>query len=119
MVVGGVLSRASVPSGASTGAYEAVELRDGGARHMGKGVLTAVANVNEILAPKLIGMDCTDQTALDNMMNEIDGTPNKGKVGANAVLGISLAASKAGAAAKGVPLYRHFADLAGSACAMA
>ena len=114
MVVGGVLSRASVPSGASTGAYEAVELRDGGDRHMGKGVLTAVANVNNILAPKLIGMDCRDQTKLDMMMNEIDGTANKGKVGANAILGISLAASKAGAAAKGVPLYRHFADLAGN-----
>ena len=67
-----------------------------------------------IIAPALIGMDPTDQTAIDNLMNEIDGTENKGKLGANAVLGVSLAASKAGAAAKGVPLYRHFADLAGN-----
>lgn len=109
LVADGVLSRASVPSGASTGAYEAVELRDGGDRYMGKGVLTAVKNVNEVLGPKLVGMDPTDQAALDNKMNEIDGTPNKGTYGANAVLGISLAAAKAGAAAKGVPLYRHFA----------
>ena len=114
LVAGGVLSRASVPSGASTGAYEAVELRDGGDRHMGKGVLTAVKNVNEVLGPKLVGMDCTNQEAIDAAMNEIDGTPNKGTVGANAVLGISLAASKAGAASKGVPLYRHYADLAGN-----
>jgi len=114
MVCDGVLSRASVPSGASTGAYEAVELRDGGDRYMGKGVLTAVDNVNNILAPKLIGMDPADQAAIDAKMNEIDGTPNKGTVGANAILGISLAASKAGAAAKGVPLYRHYADLAGN-----
>jgi enolase len=114
MVVDGVLSRASVPSGASTGAYEAVELRDGGARHMGKGVLTAVANVNEKIAPKIIGMDVTDQEAVDKAMIDLDGTPNKGEFGANAVLGVSLAAAKAGAAAKGVPLYRHFADLAGN-----
>jgi len=114
MVVDGVLSRASVPSGASTGAYEAVELRDGGDRYMGKGVLTAVANVNDKLAPKLVGMDATDQGAIDAAMIELDGTPNKGTFGANAVLGVSLAAAKAGAAAKGVPLYRHFADLAGN-----
>ena len=114
LVAGGVMSRASVPSGASTGAYEAVELRDGGDRYMGKGGLGAVKNVNDLIAPKLIGMDVTDQTAIDGMMNEIDGTENKGKLGANAVLGVSLAASKAGAAAKGVPLYRHFADLAGN-----
>jgi enolase len=114
MVVDGVLSRASVPSGASTGAYEAVELRDGGDRHMGKGVITAVNNVNEKIAPKLIGMDATDQEAIDKMMIELDGTPNKATFGANAVLGVSLAAAKAGAAAKGVPLYRHFADLAGN-----
>jgi len=114
MVAGGVMSRASVPSGASTGAYEAVELRDQGERYMGKGVLEAVSNVNDIIAPALIGMDPTDQTSIDNLMNEIDGTENKGKLGANAVLGVSLAASKAGAAAKGVPLYRHYADLAGN-----
>ena len=114
LVAGGVMSRASVPSGASTGAYEAVELRDGGDRFMGKGVLTAVKNVNELIAPKLIGMDVTDQSGIDRLMNEIDGTENKATLGANAVLGVSLAASKAGAAAKGVPLYRHFADLAGN-----
>ena len=114
MVVGGVMSRASVPSGASTGAYEAVELRDGGDRYMGKGVLTAVDNVNSKLAPKLIGMDATDQKAIDEAMNALDGTANKATFGANAILGISLAAAKAGAAAKGVPLYRHFADLAGN-----
>merc|ERR1719352_1010159 len=74
MVVGGIMSRASVPSGASTGAYEAVELRDGGDRYMGKGVLQAVANVNEKIAPKLIGMDATDQKAIDERMCEIDGT---------------------------------------------
>jgi len=114
LVAGGQAVRASVPSGASTGAYEAVELRDGGDRHMGKGVLTAVKNVNDIIAPKLIGMDPTDQTGIDGAMNEIDGTDNKGKLGANAVLGVSLAVAKAGAAAKGVPLYRHFGDLAGN-----
>eukprot|EP00326_Haptolina_ericina_P005917 CAMPEP_0181228968 /NCGR_PEP_ID=MMETSP1096-20121128/33635_1 /TAXON_ID=156174 ORGANISM="Chrysochromulina ericina, Strain CCMP281" /NCGR_SAMPLE_ID=MMETSP1096 /ASSEMBLY_ACC=CAM_ASM_000453 /LENGTH=441 /DNA_ID=CAMNT_0023322537 /DNA_START=57 /DNA_END=1382 /DNA_ORIENTATION=- len=114
LVAGGNLVRASVPSGASTGAYEAVELRDGGDRHMGKGVLTAVANVNDKLAPKLLGLDVTDQSGIDALMNEIDGTDNKGTLGANAVLGVSLAVSKAGAAAKGVPLYRHFADLAGN-----
>lgn len=114
IVAGGELSRASVPSGASTGAYEAVELRDGGDRYMGKGVLTAVKNVNDAIAPKLVGMDVTDQSGIDQLMNEIDGSENKGKLGANAILGVSLAASKAGAAAKGVPLYRHFADIAGN-----
>ena len=114
MVAGGVLSRASVPSGASTGAYEAVELRDGGERYMGKGVLAAVKNVNDVLGPALVGMDPTDQGAIDAKMIELDGTPNKGTYGANAVLGVSLAASKAGAEAKGVPLYRHYADLAGN-----
>ena len=103
-----------MPSGASTGAYEAVELRDGGSLFMGKGCLTAVKNVNEVLGPALIGMDPTDQTKIDEAMFAIDGTANKGNVGANAVLGISLAASKAGAGAKGVPLYQHYADLAGN-----
>jgi len=111
---GGQLHRASVPSGASTGAYEAVELRDQGERYMGKGVLGAVSNVNDKIAPKILGMDPTDQTAIDNLMNEMDGTSNKATLGANAILGVSLAAAKAGAAAKGVPLYRHFADLAGN-----
>ena len=111
---GGQLHRASVPSGASTGAYEAVELRDKGDRYMGKGVLQAMNNVNDKIAPKVVGMDPTDQAGIDALMNEIDGTPNKGALGANAILGVSLAVAKAGAAAKGVPLYRHFADLAGN-----
>jgi enolase len=111
---GGNMYRASVPSGASTGAYEAVELRDGGSRYMGKGVLTAVANVNDILGPAVIGMDPTMQQQIDDTMLKLDGTPNKAKLGANAILGVSLAVAKAGAAAKNVPLYKHFADLAGN-----
>jgi enolase len=105
---------ASVPSGASTGAYEAYELRDGGKRYMGKGVLQACANVNDVLGPLVIGKDPTLQAEIDGMMNAADGTPNKSKLGANAILGVSLALAKAGAAAKGVPLYQHFADLAGN-----
>lgn len=106
--------RASVPSGASTGAYEAVELRDGGERYLGKGVLQACKNVNDILGPAVMGMDVTMQKEIDNAMIDLDGTPNKAKFGANAILGISLAVSKAGAAAKNVPLYQHYADLAGN-----
>lgn len=106
--------RASVPSGASTGAYEAVELRDGGDRYLGKGVLKAVSNVNDILGPAVKGMDVVDQQGIDDAMLALDGTPNKANMGANAILGISLAVSKAGAAAKKVPLYQHFADLAGN-----
>jgi len=105
---------ASVPSGASTGAYEAYELRDGGDRYLGKGVLQAVANVNDILGPAVKGMNPADQRAIDDTMLKIDGTANKSKMGANAILGISLAASKAGAAAQGVPLYAHYAQLAGN-----
>lgn len=106
--------RASVPSGASTGIHEAVELRDGGKRYLGKGVLKACKNVNQVIGPALAGMDVTQQTAIDEAMLALDGTPNKGVLGANAILGASLAVSKAGAAAKGVPLYQHFADLAGN-----
>jgi len=106
--------RASVPSGASTGIYEAVELRDGGSRYLGKGCLKAVGNVNDVLGPKIIGQDPSKQTELDQLMLDLDGTPNKGNLGANAILGVSLALAKAGAAAKGVPLYQHFADLAGN-----
>jgi enolase len=105
---------ASVPSGASTGAYEAVELRDGGKRYMGKGVLKAVGIVNDILGPAVIGMDPTQQLTIDNVMLKLDGTANKAKLGANSILGVSLAVAKAGAAAKNVPLYKHFADLAGN-----
>lgn len=110
----GIFVTASVPSGASTGAYEAVELRDGGSRYMGKGVLKAVDNVNSVLGPAIIGMDPTDQQSIDNKMLELDGTPNKANMGANAILGISLAVSKAGAETKKVPLYKHYADLAGN-----
>ncbi|GAA6002326.1 uncharacterized protein JCM10292_006603 [Rhodotorula paludigena] len=110
------LFTAAVPSGASTGVHEAVELRDGDkSKYLGKGVLKAVANVNEIIAHKLIsaGIDIVDQEAVDNFLIELDGTPNKGKLGANAILGVSMAVAKAAAAQKGVPLYVHFADLAG------
>jgi enolase len=106
--------RASVPSGASTGIHEAVELRDGGKRYNGKGVAKAVAHVNGPIAQRVIGMDVTKQSEIDLAMIELDGTPNKGKLGANAILGVSLAVSKAGAAAKKVPLYQHYADLAGN-----
>ena len=108
------LFRASVPSGASTGIHEAVELRDGGKPYKGKGVLTAVSNVNNIIGPAIIGSDVTNQTSLDERLIALDGTANKSKLGANAILGVSLAVSKAGAAAKGLPLYRHYAELAGN-----
>jgi len=107
--------RAAVPSGASTGIYEALELRDNDkSRFLGKGVLTAVKNVNEVIAPKLVGKNVVNQEEIDNFMIQLDGTDNKGKLGANAILGVSLAVCKAGAAEKGVPLYRHIADLAGN-----
>ncbi|GAB5030577.1 enolase [Nannochloropsis oceanica] len=105
---------ASVPSGASTGIYEAMELRDGGKAFMGKGVTKAVGNVNTAIAKCLAGQDVTKQATLDKMMIELDGSENKSKLGANAILGVSLAAAKAGAAAKKVPLYKHFGDLAGN-----
>lgn len=111
---GGVSVRASVPSGASTGIHEACELRDGGKRFMGKGVQKAVANVNSIIAQAVKGMDVTNQRALDDAMIQLDGTKNKSKLGANAILGVSLAAAKAGAAVNKVPLYQHFANLAGN-----
>ena len=111
------LFRAAVPSGASTGIYEALELRDGvKAEYHGKGVFKAIRNVNEIIAPALIakGLDVTQQEQIDQFMLDLDGTPNKENLGANAILGVSLAACKAGAKQKGVPLYRHIADLAGT-----
>ncbi|HCJ4362231.1 TPA: phosphopyruvate hydratase, partial [Listeria innocua] len=99
----GAFGRALVPSGASTGEYEAVELRDGDkARYLGKGVLKAVENVNDIIADKIIGFDVTDQIGIDKAMIELDGTPNKGKLGANAILGVSLAAARAAADELGV-----------------
>jgi enolase len=104
----GSFGRAAVPSGASTGAYEAVELRDTHAkRYLGKGVLGAVKNVNEKIAPEVLGMDAQLQEELDALMIELDGTANKGKLGANAILGVSIAAAKAGAEAAGLPLYRY------------
>jgi len=105
---GGAIGRAAVPSGASTGVHEAVELRDGdAARYGGKGVLKAVENVNGLIADELWGFDALDQVGLDEYLIELDGTPNKGKLGANAILGVSLAAAKAAAAATGLPLYRY------------
>ena len=107
--------QAAVPSGASTGSHEAVELRDGDAsRYGGKGVLQAVANVNEVIAPVLQGREVNDQLALDQMMIKLDGTPNKGKLGANAILSVSMAITKAAALSKNVPLYQHVAELFGN-----
>jgi enolase len=104
---GGAFGRAAVPSGASTGTFEALELRDGGTAYMGKGVLTAVKNVNEIIAPALIGMDASKQTELDEKMLALDGTPNKDKLGANAILAVSMALAHATANAKHIPLYKY------------
>jgi enolase len=104
----GGFGRAIVPSGASTGAHEAVELRDGNKnRFLGKGVLKAVANVNEILAPELIGMNVFDQVGIDNTMIDLDGTVNKAKLGANAILGVSIAVAKAAAELAGLSLYNY------------
>lgn len=103
----GILGRAAVPSGASTGEHEAVELRDGGKAYMGKGVLQAVKNVNETIAPELVGNSVFEQEHLDQLMINLDGTPNKSKLGANAILGVSLAAAKAAANEVGLPLYRY------------
>ncbi len=104
----GALGRAAVPSGASTGIHEAVELRDGDKKvYMGKGVLKAVKNVNEVIAEHLIGWDVTDQVGIDRMMLELDGTENKSKLGANAILAVSLAVAKAAAEEVGLPLYRY------------
>ena len=104
----GTLGRAAVPSGASTGMFEAVELRDGDkGRYLGKGVLKAVENVNQIIAPELVGLEATDQVGADRIMIELDGTPNKGKLGANAILGVSMAVAKAAAGSFGLPLYQY------------
>ncbi len=112
---GGVCGRAAVPSGASTGAAEALELRDGGAAYMGKGVLTAVRNVNEIIRPALIGMTATSQTEIDEKMLALDGTPNKEKLGANAILAVSLSVAVAAAKQKQIPLYKYIAEIYGNA----
>lgn len=111
---GGAFGRAAVPSGASTGSFEALELRDGGNAYMGKGVLTAVKNVNEIIAPAIIGMDASKQAELDEKMLALDGTPNKDKLGANAILAVSLAAAHAAAAQSKMPLYQYIARVYGN-----
>ncbi|MCK9328762.1 MAG: phosphopyruvate hydratase [Candidatus Cloacimonetes bacterium] len=104
----GILGRAAVPSGASTGEYEAVELRDGDTQKFsGKGVLKAVENVNDIIAPEIIGLDVTEQMEIDQIMIELDGTPNKAKLGANAILGVSMAVARAAADELEMPLYRY------------
>ena len=107
------VGRAAVPSGASTGAFEAVELRDGGERYLGLGVQKAVKNVNDKIAPEVIGLNALDQVAIDKKMIEMDGTPNKAKLGANAMLGVSLAAARAAADALGMPLYQYLGGFNG------
>ena len=112
---GGIVATACAPSGASTGSREALELRDGDkSRYLGKGVLNAVAGINTTIRTALVGMDATDQRALDNKMLELDGTDNKATLGANAILAVSLAAAKAAAQSKGVELYAHIADINGT-----
>jgi len=112
---GGILGTACAPSGASTGSREALELRDGDkSRYLGKGVLKAVGAVNGVIRDALLGMDATDQRALDNKMLELDGTDNKANLGANAILAVSLAAAKAAAQAKNIPLYQHIAEINGT-----
>lgn len=107
----GTRASAAVPSGASTGTFEAIELRDGGARYNGKGVLKAVQNVNNIIEPELIGMDASDQARIDQLMIDIDGTDNKGRLGANAILGVSLAVARAAAESHGLPLWAYIGGL--------
>ena len=110
----GTMGRAIVPSGASTGVHEAVELRDGDRyRYLGKGTLKAVENVNDIIADEIIGWDVFDQTGLDNFLIELDGTPNKGRLGANAILGVSMAAARAAAESLGLPLFQYLGGING------
>lgn len=110
----GAFGRAAVPSGASTGKFEAIELRDGNKTFMGRSVLNAIKNVNEIIAPTIIGMDATKQSEIDNKMLELDGTPNKSKLGANAILSVSLAVAHAVANAMQLPLYKYIAKIYGN-----
>ena len=113
LLADGSFGRAAVPSGASTGAHEAVELRDGKVeRFLGKGVCQAVKNVNQLIAPQLFEVDSLNQAGIDQLLIEMDGTPNKGKLGANALLGVSLAVARAAANYLGLPLYRYL----GSKC---
>ena len=111
---GGAMGRAAVPSGASTGTFEALELRDGGSAYMGKGVLNAVKNVNEIIAPAIIDFDASKQTELDEKMLALDGTANKERLGANAILAVSMAAAHAVANQKHIPLYKYLAEIYGN-----
>jgi enolase len=114
MTEDGAVGRAAVPSGASTGAYEANELRDGDdKRYFGKGVLKAVEHVNDIIGPELIGTDVEDQALVDRIMLDLDGTDNKSKLGANAILGVSLATARAAALEQGLPLYRYLGGVNG------
>ncbi len=107
-LISGETGRAAVPSGASTGEHEAAELRDGNARrYLGKGVTRAVANVHARIAPALVGMDAAEQAMIDRTLCELDGTPNKAKLGANAILGVSMACARAAAQAHDLPLYRY------------
>lgn len=110
-VADGSVGRAAVPSGASTGAHEALELRDGDSRYFGKGVQKAVANVNEVIGPEMIGLDSLDQAAVDRALIDLDGTPTKSRLGANAILGVSLATAKAAAQSCGLPLYRYLGGM--------
>ena len=103
----GTVSRAAVPSGASTGAFEAVELRDGGDRYGGKGVEQAVLAIEDEIAPEILGFDAAEQRLVDQVMIDLDGTPNKARLGANAILGVSLAVAKAAADSAGLPLFRY------------
>src|SRR5271169_6515777 len=117
-VAGGAVGRAAVPSGASTGEHEAIELRDGDkSRYLGKGVLKAAGHVNAEIARAVTGMDAADQRSLDRRMIEADGTPNKSKLGANAILAVSMAAARAAAAALGQPLYKYLAKYSSDASA--
>lgn len=109
-----ILGRAAVPSGASTGEHEAVELRDGGSAYMGKGVQNAVNNVNTHIADALLGVSVFEQNLIDKIMIDLDGTPNKSKLGANAILGVSLAVAKAAASELGLPLYRYVGGVSGN-----
>ena len=103
----GTIGRAAVPSGASTGAFEAVELRDGGKRYLGKGVGKAVDGVLDVIGPELVGFDASEQRLVDQRLLDLDGTPNKAKLGANAILGVSLAVARAAADSAGLPLFRY------------
>ena len=112
IVEGDYVGRAIVPSGASTGELEAIELRDGDtSRYLGKGVQKAVKNVNDIIAEEVIGMNALDQAAIDKVMIDLDGTPNKSKLGANAILGVSMAVAKAAAKAQSMPLYQYLGGI--------